>query len=211
MGKRYLVEMPTPAAADLNNDGVVTVGELVASTLILGALIGLGLAATVGGLWLIFQDVPGWVRVITMIAALAALVTCAVGAWRMLRYERGEKLTIEEVRRRRQFEDDDRALRNGLQQADTQARINQADVDAAVWDILGAYFSGRAWARGKVDGVSDPRWNLANEALQKSGLRKGRRTRLQAETKDIAWAKYLEWRGKTRSHYVTSEGEFIAK
>ena len=211
MGKRYLVEMPVPAAADLDGDGRVTVGELVASTLILGSLVALGLAVIVGGLWLIFQDVPGWARVVTLIAVLAALITCGIGAWRMLRYERGERLTVEEIQRRRKFEDDDRALRSGLQQADTQARISQADVDAAVWDILKAYFAGREWARGKIDGISEPRWNLANEALQKSKLRKGRKTTLEAETLDLAWAMYLEWRGKTRSHYVTSEGGLIAK
>ena len=211
MGRKYLVNIPAIDAADLNGDGTVTVGELVASALILGLLVAVGLSVIAGGLWLIFQDVPGLVRGVVIIVLLAACITCAIGAWRMLRYERGERLTVEEIRRRRKFEDQDRATRDGFQQADTQARISQADVDAAVWDILGAYFAKREWARGKIDGMSEPRWNLANESLQKAGLRRGRSTKLTAETLDAAWAQYLKWRASARSHYVTSENDLIAK
>jgi len=207
---RYLVQMPEEL--DLNGDGRVTVGELVVSALVLAVSIVGGLGVLVTCLWLFFRpETPGPVRLGSGIVGLAVLVAAVLLAWRMTRYERVERLTAEEIRRRRSFEDDDRAVRNGLQGQDEAARISQADVDHAVWRILQEYYAGRDWARGKIQGISEPRWNLANEALQKSELRNGRKTKLNAETLDQAWSAYLLWRASRRSHYVTSEGDLIAK
>jgi multisubunit Na+/H+ antiporter MnhC subunit len=210
--RRYLLQAPDTLPADLNADGRVTIGELVVSALVLAASMVVGLATLAGCAWLLFRpETAGWLRLATIIVGLATLAAATLLIWRMTHYERHETLTRQEIERRRMFEDEDRAVRNELQAQDGQARISQADVDAAVWDILKRYYAGKPWARGKVPGVSEPRWNMANEILKKCGLRQGNRRSLEPETFDIAWSQFLQWRRKTRAYYVTSEGDLITK
>lgn len=206
---------------DLNQDGRVTLDELVRSAFWIVAWIAIGInsfnlsflgCAYVLLGWDNWKGAISWSVIVFFTSlGIGTIYAALLSLSRMKRYERAEQMATEEVMRRREAEDADRALRNGLQQKDGQARIEQADIDYAVFRILQEYFAGRPWARGKIADISEPRWNLANEMLQNCKLRHGNRRNLEAETLDQAWVKYLEWRASRRSHYVTTEGNLIAK
>jgi len=208
-----LIQVPDSVmTGDLNQDGQISVGELLISTLVVMVLLAIILNVVVQGLGalLLGEEWP-FLPVLAASSAVAVVAGGALGIWRMLRYELGLHYWRDDRRRQRKLEDEDRAFRLGLTDDDRQARISQADVDEAVWLMLRAWFETGTFARGKVQGVSETRWNLANETLKSAGLRRGRRMDVEAETIDEAWARYLLWRKNARSHYVTSEGDLIAK
>jgi len=209
---RLLVQMPDAVSTgDLNSDGKITIGELMASTVIITVLLAVILNVLVHFVGVLIFDPWPWLPVTGALAGLSVAIGCGLGIWRMFRYELGLWYWSSDRKRARKQEEEDRRERMGLTEQDKQARISQADVDHAVWLILERYFAGKAWARGKVPGVSNVRWNLANKALKTCKLRRARRTKLEAETFDEAWSMYLRWRATTRQHYVTSEGDLIAK
>lgn len=210
---RMLIQLPdSVATGDLNQDGQISVGELLVSAGIAALLLAIILNVAVHGVGALIlgEDWP-FLPVFAANCAVAVVAGGALGIWRMLRYEFGVHYWRDDRRRLRQLEDEDRAFRLGLTDEDKQARISQADIDEAIWLMLRAWFETGTFARGKVQGVSETRWNLANETLKSAGLRRGRRMDIEAETIDEAWARYLQWRKNARSHYVTSEGDLIAK
>ena len=210
---RMLVQLPDSVmTGDLDQDGTISLGELLASAIVAALLLAVILNVVVQGVGLLVLrgDWP-WLTALGANCAVAVVAGGVLGIWRMLRYELGLHYWRDDRARQRELEDEDRAFRLGLTDDDRQARISQADVDEAVWLMLRAWFETSTFARGKVPGVSETRWNLANEVLKASGLRRGRRMDVEAETIDEAWARYLLWRRSARSHYVTSEGDLIAK
>ena len=216
------IRIPLDAALDpdQNHDGRVTFRELLYSTLaIIGLLlvslnvVNAGLVVTVA-----LAASPDWtwrgIRTYLLVsfwvfAAIAVIVGAVIGIRRQLRYERQEAAFWEELHRRRQHEDEDRARMYDLGDTDT-TRIDQARIDEAAWVLLAHYYRHGTMARGKVPGISETLWNEANEALKRAGIRRGRRASLEPDTLAGAWGQYIQWKQGSMSRRVRN-GEPIVR
>lgn len=199
-----------PQALDKNHDGRVSAGELASSTLLGAGFVALSLGSVgLFGFAVLWGGAP-CLRLGLLIVALAGVVAGVSGAWRLLYafYELPHTWRADDRRRAIEQAEYERDYRDCLQDQ-VGDRISQADVDAAVDLILSSYYAGKPWQRGKIRGVSDPRWNLANQALGKAGLRRGKQSHLEADSFEDAWRKYLEWRRRNRSWKTNEEGDLI--
>jgi len=203
---------------DLNADGRVSFGEVVASTFFVVGLVFVGLvllAVAVGGLlgspfWdLVAFLLRWWVWVALVVSTLAGV---GLGVWRSLRYEREEAKRTTELSRRWRFEDEDRQHLNAVVDAETSSRFTQADVDAAARLYLHRYYSGRGLSRSDwvKDGLSKDLWDHVNALMKERGLRKGRRAELVPSTFAEAWGVWCEAKLKARS-WLVSEGKLLEK
>lgn len=199
------------ATGDLNGDGTVTIGELMTSTAIITGLLVIISNLIVQSLLAWLFPRAAWIPWLIATSILATIAGGGLGIWRMLRYEMGLHYWLDDRNRNRTLEDQDRNFRMGLTDQDRQERITQADIDDAVWQMLNSHYKTGRYTRGSIPGLSEPRWNAGNRALRSAGLRRGRATTIHADTLDEAWAQYLTYRRNARQHYLTTEGELIAK
>ena len=208
MGNRYAILAP---AVDTNGDGVVSAAELATAAFKGGLFVTLGLLSSVGLATGIVWGGPGALRLMLLALSAGMLAGSAIGAWRLLYaiYEIPHRWAAADRRRAIEAEDYERDYREGLT-AEVKDRITQAEVDSAVDILLALYYAGKPWQRGKVKGISDVKWNIANDTLKKCKLRMGRADRLEAETYDEAWSKYLRWRRANRTFRVGDDGDLVA-
>jgi hypothetical protein len=193
---------------DLNRDGIISPWELFVSTCLASLCIGMALGALALGVWIWTAGRSPAFKVIVTMFALPLFAGGIIGTWRQFHYEMMLSWAKEDRRRRIEWEDAERDRILGLED-EVKDRITQVDIDAGVQLILLAYYGNKAWARGTIAGLSEPKWNAANEALKLSGVRKGKNPRLEPETYDRAWGKYVEWRRKSLRAMPTSDGDLI--
>jgi len=204
--------------ADLDGDGRVSFGELVASTFFVMGMVFVGLVAlavAAGGLlavgvkewWSFFARWWIWVSL-----ALSVLVGVVLGVWRGLRYERDERTRSVELSRRWRFEDEDRAHLNAVVDRETSTRFTQSDVDSAARLYLHRYYSGRGLSRDAwvKDGLSKDLWDHVNALARKRGLRKGRKSELVPATFADAWGLWCDAKVRSRS-WLVSDGELLER
>lgn len=194
---------------DLNRDGAISPGELLLSTLIAAGCAVAALGALAIGVW-VQLSYRGPIQICAGVPCLVIIICGALGVWRQLHYEVMYAWAKTDRERRQRFEDLDREDRDRLQGEVKGQRITQADVDASVELLLATYYKGRDWQRGTIKGLSDVRWNAANSALRKCGLRRGRQVKIEADTYEDAWRMYLAWRRRNTSFKVNDDGELIS-
>lgn len=201
------VVIPPNNGLDLNQDGKVTVDELIQSaTWILIALLAL-FGVIIIGLWVVISGkFPPW-RIIVLIFILAAAGTAGLLIRRMLYPERNEKEAaidreFERTRARWEF---DQA--RGVSEDARATTLAQADIDVAAMQILRRYYDGKAFTRDALvgDGLMTAQlWNQANGLLRKRGIRHGRKNEFRPETFAEAWALYCAAKLKANQHRVAN-------
>lgn len=211
MKGRYTIVTTQPQALDRNHDGRVSAGELSSSALLGAGFVALGLGSVGLFGFTVLWGGSACLRLGLLITAIAGMVAGASGAWRLLYafYELPHSWQSDDRRRAIAEAEYERSYREGLTD-EVKDRITQGEMDAVVELLLSRYYAGKPWQRSKVNGVSDVKWNLANDTLKKCGLRRGRADKLEAESYEAAWAQYLRWRRSARSFKVGDDAELIA-
>jgi len=143
---------------------------------------------------------------------VSTLAGVGLGIWRMLRYERAERVQAEELSRRWRFQDEDRGHLNAVVDREQQTRFSQGDVDAAARLFLHRYYAGKGLSRADwvKDGLSKDLWDHVNSLMKERGIRKGRKAELVPGTFADAWGVWCDAKVKARS-WLVSDGELLER
>jgi len=197
---------------DLNQDGRVTLDELVTSAFWIVKWIMLGMnalnVAALGTFYILspWEEWSGALRwlIVVLFASMGIgmLVGACVGISRMRRYERAEaeaRIDLKHERRRKQFELD--------QIMGIITRKEESDGNAAV---LQEHYARRylslSYERGKIItrddwkrlGLPEDWWNTINEKMKTLGIRDGRRNILLHDDFAAAWGAWCDAITKSR-------------
>ena len=210
---KILVPFNPRESLDLNQDGQVTVDELIKSAtwIFLAGLLILG--SLIIGLWVIIDEtLPPW-RVFGVILIIDSLLTGALIGYRMTYPERNERELAKDrefERKRAQWEFDQA---RGVSEDARSSSLAQADIDVAAMQILRRHYAGKPFTRDAMVGdgiVTAQLWNEANGLLKKRGIRAGRKNEFRPDTFAEAWAQYCEHKLKANQHYVKN-GDWTEK
>ena len=204
---KILVPIDPRQSMDLNNDGRVTVDELVHSALYIFVALFVILGAVIVGGWvLITERLPPW-RVWALIFILDGLLTGGLIIWRMTGHERREREAAEDRARQHEREDWEFDQARGVSDDARSTTLSQAQIDAAVWQILARYYAGKEWTRDaceKAGVMSAELWNEANALLKKRHIRRGSKRALEHDTLEEAWGVYCAAKLKANQHRMGS-------
>ena len=200
------VLIPQNNSLDLNGDGRVTIDELARSTMLIFIQLVVVFSALVGAVYLLVVG-PALVRLVGGVIGLSAVCAFGLGVYRMLRFERLERRdkTVWDLEYRRTKWEFDQA--RGVADEAGATTMSQAQIDAAVHQILSRYYTGKEWNREALEkaGVMTAEvWNEANAMLKKRRIRKGRKRELEPETFAEAWGIYCE--AKLRANQYKMNG-----
>lgn len=207
---KVLIPVNPNSGLDLNQDGKVTVDELVRSALLIFIALNVLLGALIVGGWLLVTGkFPPW-RIMGIIPLLAAILTATLLLWRMTRYERQEREDRRELEFKREKERWEFDQARGISQEAGATTMTQAQIDAAADQIIARYYAGRGWSREacEKDGVmSAELWNEANKLLRERRIRRGRSRGLEPATYADAWGMYCAAKLKANRHKMGSAND----
>lgn len=199
---------------DLNRDGTVTLGERVASAIILWSLLFLGLNLLYWSVvTIINKSHPLAVWLDFWLAAFALLDTLFVvglSVWRLIWLERGERREVLERNRRWKREDWEFQQVAGTVETVGDTRWTAATQDYYAKLYLQRYYQNQSivrddWVR---DGLPKPAWDTINALMVKRRIRQGRKTELAYDTFADAWAAWVEAEAKSRK-WVRVGDDFV--
>ena len=204
---KILVPFNPRESLDLNQDGHITVDELIKSAtwIFLAGLLILG--SVIVGLWILIDEkLPPW-RVFGAILIIDSLLTGALIGYRMTYPERNERELAKDrefERKRAQWEFDQA---RGVSDAARSSSLAQADIDVAAMQILRRYYDGKPFTRDAMvgDGIMTAQlWNEANALLKKRSIRAGRKNEFRPDTFAEAWAIYCEHKARANQHRIAN-------
>lgn len=194
-------------AEDLNRDGTVTIGERVQASLILWGIMFVALNVVYAALAAIIEwDEPAraWAGFwLPMFVIVDTVGVTSLAVWRLIIYERGEKLEGEERRRRWEREDWEMDQIRGTVAHEGNTRVTPATRDFYAKLFLQRYYQGKSIARdgkgGWVDsGLPKEMWDLINGMMKDRKIRKGRSKDLEPATFAEAWGIWCDHEVKAR-------------
>ena len=207
---KVLIPVNPNSGLDLNQDGKVTVDELVRSALLIFIALNVLLGALIVGGWLLVTGkFPPW-RIMGIIPLLAAILTATLLLWRMTRYERQEREDRRELEFKREKERWEFDQARGISQEAGATTMTQAQIDMAAEQIIARYYTGKEWSREacEKDGVMGSElWNEANKLLRERGIRRGRSRDLEPETYAKAWGIYCKAKLEANRHKMGSAND----
>ena len=211
----------TPAE-DLNRDGKITLGERIQAAAGIWVVVFGALVLVYWCLWAML----GWAEPLAvfarpwapLFAILATLTAATIAIWRLVIYERGEKLEAEERRRRWQREDWEFQQLSGTVEAENNTRVTPATRDFYAKLYLQRYYQGKSISRdgrgGWVDsGLPKEMWDLVNGMMKERKIRTGRSSDLEPATFAEAWGIWCDHEVKSRRWVRNGPGpdDFISR
>ena len=208
---KVLIPFGAQDGLDLNRDGKVTIDELFQGTLRIYGFIVAAISAVLWSLWIaVAGQIPHpvtFLRIEGAILGLCVPIAAYIGIKRMRRYERQEARdqTMWELERKRAEWEFDQA--RGVSEDARSSSLAQAEIDVAAMQILQRYYQGQEWSRDACVGaglMTADLWNEANDLLKKRRIRSGRKTALNFDTFQDAWARYCEAKLNANQHRVAN-------
>lgn len=216
------VRIPVQAnPLDLDQDGKVTLDELIRSAFWLALWIVIGLnslnVAVLACLYVLFRweewtGAVSWSGIVFFASwGIGMVYSSILSLNRMRRYERAEaeaQVDLEHERRRKAFELDQIM---GVTRKEDETAWTQATQDRHARLFLELSFDKASFItrdEWKGRGLPEDAWNRINKLMKKYKIRDGRGSTLQHETLAEAWGAWCEKTMKSRS-WVKSGDDFL--